>query len=155
MPLHDYSHCGVLLTDIYRSVEEGAQRHPPPCPVCGAAMAWIPQVGSMDAYEPFQEFETYDGQNRKVLIDSFSKLRKLEAESERQYKNGEGQPLNFRRWSQDRSNRDVSALHASWDGGEQPSPEAKRRFGGRALAAEPEVRFGPGVHEGNCSGLEE
>ena len=105
MPLHDYrcDICGYHVRDVYRSIEEGAVIRPPIC--CERIMTWIPQVGRMDAYEPFQEFETTNGRGERVTIDSLHKLRQIERESEQQARNGEGQQMNWRQYSQDPSNK--------------------------------------------------
>ena len=120
-------------------------------------MDWIPQA-TFDVRgdgDYFQKFEIYDGQNQKVVIDSLHKLRQVEAESERQFRNGEGQPLRFRAYSQDRSNRDVNTFGEPPT--EKPSAEGKRKFGLRgatkAMTSEPDGKFGPAVNESNCSAL--
>ena len=82
---------------------------------CGAILVWIPKVGRMDALEPFQRFEVTvrdpaTGGNQQVTIDSLHKLRQVERESEQRARNGEGQPLVWRDYSQDASNRDVHTL---------------------------------------------
>src|SRR4051812_27665987 len=110
MALHDYVHCGRVLFDVFRSVQEGASARPPACPECGEPMDWIPQVGAMDAFEPNAEFTTVDGQGNSRTIESFAQMRALERESEQQYRNGEGQPLRFRRLHQHRTNREVNTF---------------------------------------------
>lgn len=162
MPLHDYR-CpvdGTILRDQWRTAAEGAESRLPICQACLCAgshqlMRPIPNIGAMDAKEPFQRFEAYDGQNRRVVIDSLKKLRQVEKQSETDYKNGIGQPIVFRAYSNDRSNRDQSALHKSWDGGEQPTEEAKHRFGStlKKSVEAPDDSFGPGVNESNASAL--
>lgn len=164
MPLHDYG-CfvdGTILTDQYRSVEEGAQAHPPLCPVCGNQMAWVPQVGRMDAFEPGQEFTMYDGQNRPVLVESFAQMRQIEQESEQQARNGEGQPIRFRALHQNRSNMQDNTFGEM--GGERPTAAGKRKFGlqnaAKPLPTEidgtmPDRAFGPGVDDTNCSALKD
>ena len=110
----------------------------------------------MDAYEPFQEFEVRDGQNHLVTVDSLAKLRKIERESEQQYRNGEGQPLVWRRYSQDPSNHDVSALHPHWTGGEQPDPAWVRAHAGdlRRDARIADTAYGPGVSDSSPCALD-
>lgn len=155
MAYHDFvcPACGAPFTDVNVPIETGAQAGAPTCGDCQVQTVWIPKIGRMDALEPFQEFSTFDGQNRPVLIDSLHKLRQVERESEQQARNGEGQPLVWRQYSQDRSNRDVHTLGSY--GGEAPSPEAKRKFGQtlRKVAGEPEVPLGPGVTEGSVHGV--
>lgn len=158
MALHDYwcAVCGQLTPDVYRSVEVGAQADPPLH--CGKPMAWIPGIGRMDAScgPGFQAFDTYDGRNQKVRIDSLHKLRQVEREAEQASRNGEGQPMIFRRWAQDGSNRDQPTLSRSYDGSEQATPTAKHRFGStlqKSGEAAPDAAYGPGVSDTNASTL--
>lgn len=157
MALHDFwcQVCGEVLLDVNVPIDIGAMKGAPLH--CDRPAAWIPQVGRMDAYEPFQRFEARDGQNTRVTIDSLAKLRQVERESEQQYRNGEGQPLVWRHYSNDRSNRDVHALHPTWHGGEAPDPAFVKKHGaqlrkgtGVAEAAE----YGPGVSDATPSALD-
>ena len=154
MPRHDYRHCGEVLRDVYRSVQEGAQGRPPACPACGEPMDWIPGVGRMDASggSTFQAFEALDGRNRPVLIDSLSKMRKVERESEQLARNGEGQHLTWRHWSQDHSN--IGDNTHGPDPSERPTPEAARRFSPiRHGELQPAPEYGPAVNDSNASAL--
>lgn len=156
MALHDFwcQTCGQVLVDVNVPIDLGAIKGAPLH--CGQPAAWIPQVGRMDAYEPFQEFECRDGQNNPVLVDSLAKLRKIERESEQQYRDGEGQPLVWRRYSNDRSNQDVHALHPKWTGGEAPDPAFVKKHGAelRRTASEPDVDYGPGIDDSTPSALD-
>jgi hypothetical protein len=164
-PLHDFQ-CfddGTLLADQYRSVTEGAQSRPPLCPACGNRMTWRPQAAfdlRTDGSPAFAKFTTYDGHNNPVVVDSLHAVRKLERESEQAYRNGEGQPLVFRAWSQTRGNRLDPTL------GEPAAPAlsaaGKRKFGlqggARSIPSgggEPDIPFGPGINESNASALKE
>lgn len=82
---------------------------PPLC--CDQAMVWAPRPGSfvMDAYEPGQEFDV-DHNGQTFHIDSLSKLREVERQTAQQHRNGEGSPLVWRDYSQDRSNVGVHTL---------------------------------------------
>ena len=155
MSYHDFvcPSCGMAFTDIDIPIAIGAKAGAPSCADCQIQTDWIPKVGRMDALEPFQTFTAYDGQNNPVVIDSLHKLRTIERASEQQARNGEGQPIVWRAYSQDRSNRDVNTLGAY--GGEAPSPEAKRKFGSslQKSAGEPDVALGPGVTESSTGGL--
>jgi hypothetical protein len=118
--------------DVYRSIVDGATLHPPSCPKCAHdPMAWIPAVGSMDAYEPFQAFETTDGRGNPVTITSLRKLRQVERESEQAERNGEGQRMVWRQYSQDPSNRHSHTLMPS-----DPTP----KITGKTRRGEPLVR---------------
>jgi hypothetical protein len=156
MALHDFwcQVCGQVLVDVNVPIAIGARAGAPLH--CDRRTSWIPQVGRMDAYEPFQEFETRDGQNRPVLIDSMKKIRDLERQSEQDYRNGEGQPLVFRRWSNDASNRDVHALHPGWTGGEAPDPQWVKQHAAQLKrdAAVADTEYGPGISDATPSALD-
>jgi len=154
--LHDFwcPRCGQVLVDVNVPVAIGAVKGAPEH--CGRTSIWIPQVGRMDAYEPFQEFETRDGANNPVVVDSLHKLRQIERESEQQYRNGEGQPLVWRHYSNDKSNRDVHALHPKWTGGERPDPAFVKKHGADLRRGESvaETDYGPGVSDATPSALD-
>jgi hypothetical protein len=156
MALHDFycQTCGEVLLDVNVPIAIGAPAGAPEH--CGRTARWIPQVGRMDAYEPFQAFTARDGQNREVTVDSLSKLRKIERESEQQYQNGEGQPLVWRSYSNDRSNRDVHALHPTWHGGQAPDPAWVKQHAAalRRDAAVADTEYGPGVSDATPSALD-
>lgn len=102
----------------------------------------------------FTAFDTTDGRGNRVRITNLRDLRKLEKESEQQYRNGEGQPMVFRRWAQDDSNRDVHTLGDPSGPSQAPDPAAVRKFGGATRSTtEPDAPFGPGVNESNTSAL--
>lgn len=168
MAVHDFwcPACGRVLTDVNVPVAIGATAGAPDCPdgcrrgtpqALPVKMTPIPGIGRMDVGgvkgASFKAFDTYNHRNERVRIDSTHKLRQVERESEQAARNGEGQPIRFRMWSQDRSNRDVNTFGASPQ--QTPDPEYVKRFGPglRRAAEEPEVGFGPGVHEGNASAL--
>jgi hypothetical protein len=159
MPRHDFfcGVCGQVIVDHYVPVQitasEGAPDH------CGQKTAWIaaaPAVhyGSVKT-AGFKAFDTTDGRGNPVHIDSLRKLRQVEKQSEIDFRNGEGQPMVFRAWSQTKGNTLDSALHPSLDGSEQPTAAAKHRFGStlRKSAEAPDTGFGPGVSEANASAL--
>lgn len=155
MALHDYEcpSCSIRAYDINIPIEVGAVKGAPPCPECGQDMDWIPQVGRMDALEPFQRFETTDGRGQPITIDSLHKLRQIERESEVHERNGEGQRMVWRKYSQDPSNVHVHTLGT--DPQEAPSRAAAAKFGPgiRKSAEEPSVTYGPGVTDANTSAL--
>ncbi|HEY6415605.1 MAG TPA: hypothetical protein VIX41_05195 [Acidimicrobiales bacterium] len=155
MALHDFLClvCGHLLIDVDVPVAIGATRGAPLH--CDRPAAWIPQVGRMDAYEPFQAFTAYDAQNNPVVIDSLHKLRQVEADSLRRARDGEGQPLVWRRYSQDASNKDVHALHPTFHQ-ERPDPAAVKKFAAAIKRgdADPDTAYGPGVSDATPSALD-
>ena len=103
----------------------------------------------------FKAFTTTDGRGTPVHIDSLHKLRQVERESEVHARNGEGQPMVFRRWAQDGSNHDQPTLSKTYNGGEQPSPQAAQRFGAtlKKSTEAPDTSFGPAINESNASAL--
>lgn len=165
MPRHDFfcSACAAVLTNVDIPIAIGARKGAPACPRCAGPTQWIPAVGRMDVHsdggtgESFQKFTTRDGRNQLVEIDSLHKLRQVERESETLARNGEGQQVNFRLWSNDNGNRQTHSLQPDFKQA-APTPEAKRKFGSarRALTeaqAETVGTYGPGVTDANTSAL--
>lgn len=162
--LHDYRcpRCGHVARDQAVEISVGATAGAPECPNCldlhnVVRMEWIPKIGRMDAANGpgFVAFDTYNGRNEKVTVTSLAQLRQIERQSEIDHRNGEGQPLVFRAFSNDPSNKDKSALHKDWHGGEQPTAEGKHKFGSTLQKSleEPAGEFGPGVTDANTSAL--
>jgi hypothetical protein len=157
MALHDYwcQTCGQVSVDVNVPIEIGATMGAPTH--CNRPMRWMPQVGRMDASSGpgFTAFEARDGQNRPVTVDSLHKMRQIERESEQHYRNGEGQPIVWRQYSNDSSNKHVHALHPQWTGGEAPDPNwVKKNAAG--LARDMSVAdqdYGPGVSDNTPSAL--
>lgn len=125
MPLHDFAcrQCGAVQLDVYRPIAERASDRPPLCygnPNTGAhdpvVTEWLPQVGAMDAagtFTPFSvEVQGRNGVHQTRTVDSLHTLRTIERETEQAHRNGEGQPMRFRMWSNDRSNGDVNSFGA-------------------------------------------
>lgn len=126
---------------------------------CDRPTAWIPQVSRMDAANGpgFTAFEGRDGQNRKVTVDSLAKLRQIERQSEQDARNGEGQPIVWRRWSQDRGNTHTHSLAPGWTGGAQPDPAFVKKHGARIRRGAADVadtEYGPGVSDATPSALD-
>lgn len=159
MALHDFwcRVCGQVLADVNVPVAIGANAGAPDH--CGQQTAWIPGATAMDVggvkTAGFRAFDTTDGRGTPVRIDSLRKLRQIERESEVHARNGEGQPMVFRRWAQGASNADQPTLSKSYYGGDAPSPEAVQKFAPsvRRSLAEPDVPYGPGVSDANTSAL--
>ena len=173
MPRHDYfcGRCGAILTDQYRSVEQGGTAHPPRCPNCFEMMTWkVPRPrmslgtdGGTEDRHTFHKFTARDGRNQLVEIDSINKLRQVERESEQLARNGEGQRITFRAFSQDSSNRDVNT-HGEPERPPELTAESKRKWGLRgntqrvdapADGSLPTYEYGPGVNDSNTSPLPE
>jgi len=158
MALHDFwcPRCGQVLVDVNVPITIGATAGAPEH--CGFPATWMPAVGRMDAANGpgFTAFEAYDGQNRKVTVDSLSKLRQIERTSEADSRNGEGQPIVWRRYAQDNSNRHTHALAPGWTGGAQPDPAFVKKHGAR-IRRDAEVantEYGPGVSDATPSALD-
>jgi len=110
-----------------------------------------------DGDQPFQKFTTVVN-GRRVVIDSLRKLRQVERDSEQAYRNGEGEPVRFRMWSQTASNRDVNTFGTAGQIGDQTYASGAtlvksgkvgvKRHGQEA----PEVELGPGM-KGPASAL--
>lgn len=158
MPLHDYQcpGCQSVRRDVYRSCAEGAQARPPLCHACGEPMAWHPAIGAMDVGggPTFHAFDTYDGRNNLVRVDSLHKLRDVERESEKMARDGVGQQVTWRMFSNDRSNRHVNT-HGP-DPSERPTQAAIEKYGPgiRRMSEEPERPYGPAVSDANTTALE-
>lgn len=159
MANHDFwcQHCGQVLTDVNVPTSVGARLGAPLH--CGQPMNWIPQVGRMDAASGpgFQAFEAYDGQNRPVTVDSLKKLRDIERQSETDARNGEGQPIVWRRFSNDKSNHDVHTLAPKWTGGgAQPDPAWVKAHADQIKAHDSvaSTEYGPGISDDTPSALD-
>lgn len=160
MALHDYRcpGCGFLHVDIYRSITVSARTTAPVCH-CGHQTEWIPQVGRMEAgggtggFEPFEtQVLQPDGSHKTVTVSTLNDIRRIERETERQQRNGEGQAMVWRDYSQDRNNTHVHTLGT--DPSEAPSAAALAKFGPaitRHGETEPVAALGPGVTESMSS----
>jgi len=98
----------------------------------------------------FQKFSV-DVDGRPVEIDSLHKLRTIERESEQRYRNGEGEPLRFRAWTQEASNMDVGAFGTAGKIGDQvydsgtPHTKSEKVSVRRHGETKPKVPLGPGL----------
>lgn len=123
--------CGQVELIVYRAADVDSPDWPPRClnrvwheGSISVPMELAPQPGdfAMDVGgvkgAAFQKFDV-DVDGHPVTIDSLHTLRKVERESEQRYRNGEGEPLRFRMWNNDRSNRDVSSFGETGQIGEQ------------------------------------
>lgn len=132
-------------------------------------MRWIPQIGRMDAGSgsTFQAFETYvpqpDGTQKRTTVSSLHQLRQIERESEQRARDGEGQQMNWRDYSNDRSNADVHSFRPKTPTQEAEEDIARQRaalsdrLGGRISAGRATLlegdgpALGPGVTESSAS----
>lgn len=125
MPHADYRcpDCGCVIIDHVFRMTWGAAASAPCCPhhKRDVVMEVIPQIGRMDvggvkgaSFQSFtihRQVPTKDGlQQVEEQIDSVHKLRQIEKDSEQRYRDGEGEPLRFRGYNQDASNKDVNSF---------------------------------------------
>ncbi len=154
MPLFDFRclSCGDQAIDVYRPISVGAKANPPVC--CDSPMEVIPQLGGLDTYDIGVAFDTQDGRNHPVHVDSLRKLRQVERDSEAMARDGVGQRMIWRRYSQDPSN--VHKHTIKEDPSEAPTPAAAKRFAPVRHGREaPDRQYGPGVSDSNTSALKE
>lgn len=159
--------CGLVLRDTYlplyqlpepRRVDGYTVRQDFDRPLhCGQVMTIIPPRVTVDALEPMQEFavtvEDGKGGWKVETIDSLTKLRRVEAESETRARNGEGRPMVWRDYSNDRSNKDVHTLGRV----DQPrvTPEMAKKYAPKPVAAKDAeaITYGAGVTDATTSAL--
>jgi hypothetical protein len=159
MPQHDYycAVCGQVLVNVMVPIAIGQIKGAPIH--CAQRAVPIPGIGSMDygavKGAGFKGFSTTDGRGQPVQVNSLRDLRRLEKESEQMARDGVGQPMVFRRWAQEDTNKDQPTLSKSYYGGDAPTKAAKERFGStlKKSAEAPDASFGPGVSEANTSAL--
>jgi len=150
--------CRSVELITYPAAYVGTPDWPPCCLVCGGALEFAPQPGdfAMDARSDggtgkgFQKFSV-DVDGRPVEIDSLHKLRTIERESEQRYRNGEGEPLRFRAWTQEASNMGVSAFGDRGKIGDQvydsgtPHTKSEKVSVRRHGEKKPSIPLGPGM----------
>jgi len=164
----------VIELVIYRLSDVGGSYWPPQCRAivrgfpCDASMELAPQPGdfALDLHtdgegdQGFQKFSV-DVDGTRVEIDSLHKLRQIERDSEQRYRNGEGEPLRFRGYTQDSSNLDVNSFG---DSGEIGEGTVKRAYSAGAPLEksgkigirrhgedQPQVTLGPGMKKAASS----
>lgn len=139
--------CGVLALFTYRIADVGGLSWPPRCDEpsaepgdrCPGIYELAPQPGdfAMDVGgvkgAAFKAFSV-DVDGTPTTVDSLHTLRRIERESEQRYRNGEGEPLRFRMWNQDTTNKDVNAFGTHGEIGEGT---VKRAYDSGAAPAKP------------------
>jgi len=159
--LHDFwcQVCGQVLVDINVPIAIGATAGAPLH--CGQSTSWIPFTRAMDIGAVkgagFRGFTCRDGKGNLVEVDSLHTMRRIERESEQAYRNGEGEPIVFRRWANTDSNKDVHTLAPpGWTGGAQPDPAWVKKNAGalKRDASVADTEFGPGINESTPSALD-
>ena len=127
--------CSTLCVVVYRVADVGSEGWPPRCETCEEPMDLAPQPGdfTIDAKEPFQKFDVWrdvyeknpktgdvERHQRLESVDSLHTMRKIEADSEKRFRNGEGEPMRFRALSQNKSNLDQGSFGTEGQIGTQP-----------------------------------
>lgn len=153
--------CGTVVEHVY-PMAVGAVASAPWHDPCQCYFEWIPFArfdlkGDGEGDRGFQKFTvhrqvpTKDGMVQvEETIDSLHKLRQIERDSEQRYRDGEGEPLRFRAYSQEPTNQDVGLF------GPFIPEESKLKKSGRvtvkaitppdaAEGGQPEVTTGPGM----------
>jgi hypothetical protein len=109
MPRNDYKclRCGHHAE--YEATRATAPWH------CDHEMTWFPtRPPAVDAKEPFQQASL--AANGKVYpLNSLHDIRAAERDSEQMARNGEGQPLVWRDYAQEKSNQDRHTLATRMD----------------------------------------
>jgi len=177
MPVHDFfcPTCGAERLDCFcplytlaepRTVDGYVVKQDYDRPICcGQPMqTYVPTGVAMDAREPGTQvsFERRqpDGSYRTEVIGSLQQMRTIERETEQAARNGEGEAIRFRAYSQDASNQHensfgpdpatqaVAELEAARKALRRPSRATHTRQTGSGDAA-----LGPGVTEESASVL--
>jgi hypothetical protein len=118
--------CHYVAENVEFPMAIGARASAPRCPAClDVKMAWIPSArfsirGDGDgggrgkenqAFTVHRQLMTKDGmQQVEERVAGIADIRRIERESEQRFKDGEGEPLRFRAFSQDTSNRDQGSF---------------------------------------------
>ena len=146
------------------------QPHGQPTPhcLCGTLMRWRrtftfqppnPRFGHAPAldFAPSRDRELplEDAHGGTMRMESLHQLRKIERESERQFADGIGQPLRFRMYSQDASQRYENTFGPPPHQAPNAEWVAKQGPGLRSTLASPEDagEMGPGAQEALASAL--
>ena len=124
MALHDFVclTCGTEQRDVYVSIAIGARAADIRC-ACGARCEWVPFPTAVNAYD-VRGFDTTvrqpDGTEKLVHVGSLADIRRIERETEIAARNGEGQAMRWRDYSQDASNGHVNTF------GDSPAQQLRR-----------------------------
>ena len=124
MPVHDYhcEPCDIFILDQYHPSISAVLC----CPDCGHPCE---KLWHRPPRELFRAF-TVDYGKGPVEITSLAQLRAIEASSEKAYRDGRGQPLVFRAFSQDHSNLDRNTLERYGYQQRRPDPARSNVKGG-------------------------
>ena len=137
--------CGEIDLVIYTLADVSSPDWPPRCVHCHARsrMEMAPQQMLTDLRtdgegdRAFQKFSVHVNGKREI-IDSVHKLRQVERDSEQRYRNGEGEPIRFRLWNNESTNRDINSFgdggqigERAYSNGTQPTPKPSGKIGVR------------------------
>lgn len=166
MPRADYvcDGCNIKFPDVVFGMSVGATASAPACTRCGLPTRPIPFANfdlktDGDGGRGFQKFDIWrqtpqkDGTlvQQRETIDSLHKLRRIEADSEQRYRNGEGEPMRFRGYANNASNMDRNSFgdagrigDRTYDSGAQPQRKQNVQVA-RHGQAKPKIPVGPGL----------
>lgn len=142
--------CGYVAENFEFPMAIGAQASAPWCPSClKCKMTVIPAANfsvrsdgehggrgaENQAFTIHRQVPTKDGpQQVEERVAGLADIRRIERDSEQRYANGEGEPLRFRAFSHDTSNKDVGSFGRAgviggraYDSGQQP--QKKKNIG--------------------------
>lgn len=105
---------------------------------CLAEMVWTPTQSATDLLGEHFVIDIGQGPQK---ISSMRELRTIESNSLRKAANGEGAPVNFRGFSQDRSNRDVNSLRGSSYEKNRQIPVNRRTQSGQPITGRTRSKF--------------
>ncbi len=112
MPVHDwccaYRDCDFEVLDRYQARLEELEP-----PVCPKHMERMVKMWSTNRKNSFQAFSA-DIDGKVIQFDSLKAVRDYERESANRARNGEGQPVVFRAFSQDPSRQDVNTFSGDY-----------------------------------------
>lgn len=151
--------CGQVFEHTY-PMSVGAIASAPYHEPCECYMEWIPAArfdlktdgegdkGGFQKFTVHRQVPTRDGLVQvEETIDSLHKLRQIEKDSEQRYRDGEGEPLRFRAYSNEPTNKDVGLFgpYVPESAGLKKSGRVKVKAITPPDGSEPEVSVGPGM----------
>ena len=147
--------CGHVEENVVLMGDQSPRTDGPRCH--DRPMDWLPQINlsliADSARQPVEVLQP-DGSSKTVEVSSLADIRRLERESEQAYRNGEGQPLRWRAYSQNASNQDINSFGAPPDA--RPDPQFVKRAKPRP-ATDAEMAsigaYGLGVSDANTSAM--
>lgn len=151
--------CGTIIEHAF-DMTVGAIQSAPYHQSCECYFEWIPfarfdlksdgegDKGGFQKFTVHRQVPTAEGLVQvEETIDSLHKLRQIEKDSEQRYRDGEGEPLRFRAYSNEPTNKDVGLFGAF-----TPEDSVLKKSGRVSVKAitpadgsEPDVVTGPGV----------